>query len=88
VKVCPKKLYELIPEASRYYVKCSSTDPGAAVARVCSAGCIACMKCEKACPIGAVRVESNLARIDYAKCKNIGTCLDACPTKVIKKRGL
>lgn len=87
VKACPKDLYELLPAACGYYVKCRSADPGGVTAKVCKAGCIACMKCEKACPAGAVKVASNLSRIDPGKCQNIGKCFEVCPTKVIKKRG-
>jgi len=86
VKACPKNLYALLPVSSLYYVKCSSQDNAATKALVCKAGCIACMKCVKACPVGAPKVESSLSRIDPAKCQNIGKCLEACPTKVIKRR--
>lgn len=87
VKACPKNLYKILPETCGYYVKCSSTDAGAATAKVCKAGCIACLRCEKACPAGAVKVESNLSKIDPLKCKNMGKCFEVCPTKVIAKRG-
>lgn len=86
VKACPKRLYSLLPEKC-YYVKCSSKDAGAQTAKVCSSGCIACMKCEKACPSGAVKVESSLSKIDQNKCKHTAGCIEACPTKVIVKRG-
>lgn len=86
VKACPKNLFELMPVDKKYYVKCSSKDPGNVVMKVCPVGCIACKKCEKACPIGAIKVESNLARIDYKKCQNLGKCFEVCPTKVIVKR--
>jgi len=86
VKACPKALYVLGPVACRYYVKCSSKDPGRIVAKACKAGCIACLKCVQACPTGAAKVESNLSRIDPEKCQNVGKCFEACPTKVIFKR--
>ncbi len=86
VKACPKKLIHLIPATKPFYVKCSSKDPGAAVARVCQVGCIACGKCEKSCPEKAVKVDSFLARISYELCKNVGKCLEVCPRKIIKKR--
>ncbi|MCM8760770.1 MAG: RnfABCDGE type electron transport complex subunit B [Candidatus Omnitrophica bacterium] len=88
VKACPKGLFVLLDTLCRYYVKCSSKDPGGITAKACKAGCIGCMKCEKACPAGAIKVESNLARIDPAKCQNLGKCFEACPTKVITRRGL
>jgi len=85
VKICPKKLYFLKPLACKYYVKCNSKDPGSVTSKVCKAGCIACMKCEQACPAGAVKVKDNLSRIDPGKCQNIGKCFEVCPTKVIVK---
>jgi ferredoxin len=88
VKACPKGLFELIPVKLNYYVKCSSKDPGGVTAKVCKTGCIACMKCVNACPTGAVKVASNLSRIDYGKCQNAGKCFEVCPTKVIQKRML
>ena len=87
VKACPKNLCALLSLGVRYYVKCSSKDPGGVTAKVCKAGCIACLRCEKACPEGAVKVESNLSKIDMDKCRNMGKCSEACPTKVIVKRG-
>lgn len=86
VKACPKTLFELISIKTNYYVKCSSREPGNITTKVCKSGCIACRKCEKACPVNAIKVENNLSRIDYAKCQNIGKCLEACPTKVIIRR--
>ncbi|MCX5668177.1 MAG: RnfABCDGE type electron transport complex subunit B [Candidatus Omnitrophica bacterium] len=88
VAVCPKKLFELIPADKLYYVKCSSKDAGAVVAKACSAGCIACRKCEKACPSSAVKVENNLSKIDYGKCQNMGKCFEVCPTKAIVRRSI
>ena len=87
LNACPKNLFTLIPEKNHYYVKCSSKDSGSIVAKVCKSGCITCLKCEKACPETAVKVEYNLSKINYERCKNIGKCLEVCPTKVIIKRG-
>ncbi len=86
VTVCPKKLFELVPVDKLYYVKCSSKDAGSVVTKICSAGCIGCKKCEKACPLAAVIVENNLSKINYGKCQNIGKCFEVCPTKVVVKR--
>ena len=84
---CPKNLYVLSLITCTYYVKCSSKDPGGVTAKVCKAGCIGCLKCEKACPVGAPKIGAHLSRIDPAKCQNIGKCSEICPTKVIVKRG-
>jgi len=89
VNVCPKNLFSLIPAWSavaRVTVACSSRDMGKRVMSICGAGCIACHKCVKACPVGAIKVEGMLARIDYTKCTGCGACAKVCPTKVIKVR--
>ncbi len=86
VDVCPKSLFSLLKIDKKYYVKCKSTDPGAVVTKVCKSGCIACGKCEKACPTGAIKVENNLAKIYCDKCENFGKCFEVCPTKVIVRR--
>ncbi|MFA6609342.1 MAG: RnfABCDGE type electron transport complex subunit B [Candidatus Omnitrophota bacterium] len=86
VRECPKKIFVLMKSSSNYYVKCSSKEPGGVTAKACKSGCIACLKCQKACPTGAVKVESNLSKIDPDKCQNIGKCFEVCPTKVIVKR--
>jgi len=86
VRACPKNLFELIPIERKYYVKCSSMDTGNIVIKACKSGCIACMKCEKVCPVGAIKVESNLSRINYLKCQDMGKCFEVCPTKVIARR--
>lgn len=83
VKTCPNHIIHLIKDTSRVVVKCSSNDKGAQVRKVCSNGCIGCGKCERSCPEGAIKVENNLAVIDYDKCTGCGTCHDVCPVKCI-----
>ena len=82
-KACPDHLFEMIPETAMVYVGCASHDKGAFTRKVCKAGCIGCMKCQKTCEYGAIIVTENLASIDYEKCTNCGKCVEVCPTKVI-----
>ena len=84
VTKCPNHIIKIIPDTQRYYVKCSSTDPGGYTRKVCSAGCIACKKCEKVCEHDAIHVKNNYARFDVEKCINCGKCFEVCPVKVIQ----
>lgn len=83
-KVCPNNLIDMVPAGSDVYVSCSSTDRGAFIRKVCSAGCIGCGKCEKTCEYGAIAIIENLASIDPKKCTNCGACVEVCPTRVIR----
>lgn len=83
VKHCPKALIGIIPKAATIAVTCKSTQKGAVVRKLCTNGCIACLRCEKECPEGAIKVENNLAHIDYAKCTHCGRCAKVCPTGCI-----
>jgi RnfABCDGE-type electron transport complex B subunit len=84
-KVCPDGIISLRPLGYDYDVACHSHDSGKFVRSACKAGCIACKICEKNCPEGAIKVEDNLAVIDYEKCTSCGLCAEKCPAKVILK---
>jgi electron transport complex protein RnfB len=38
----------------------------------------------RTCPVDAIKLENNLARIDHAKCITCGLCVKKCPTSAIK----
>ncbi|MGE5633051.1 MAG: RnfABCDGE type electron transport complex subunit B [Caulobacteraceae bacterium] len=84
VKECPKAVIELAPAAATVHVLCENKEPGKVVKPKCNAGCIACKLCEKVCESKAIKVEGNLASIDYDLCTGCMKCVEKCPVKAIK----
>lgn len=83
VKVCPRKLIDIVPIDKFVHVRCMSHDKGKQTKDNCSVGCIGCKKCEKACQYDAIHVDAFLSGIDYNKCVSCGACVKACPTNAI-----
>jgi heterodisulfide reductase subunit A len=58
---------------------------GAAVARVDSKKCAACLICVRACPFGVPFINADgTSEIDPAKCHGCGVCAAECPAKAIQ----
>ncbi|WHH59989.1 RnfABCDGE type electron transport complex subunit B [Petroclostridium sp. X23] len=83
IKECPKAVIELASKDSKVHVLCKNLEKGKDVRQKCKTGCIACKLCEKACQYGAIKVENNVAVIDYSKCTNCNACVQKCPTRAI-----
>lgn len=93
VSECPRGIISLVNENLYTHVVCRNKEKGGAMKKSCSAGCIACKKCEKICREDvfadnpdidtAISVIDFLAVIDYEKCINCGKCAEACPQNVI-----
>ena len=60
-------------------------EKGKEVRSYCKTGCIGCGMCVRNCPEQAIKLEDNLAVIDYSICIGCGKCAEKCPSKCIKK---
>lgn len=54
------------------------------LAHVVKANCVGCGCCERACPVGAVKVVDGKAKVNLANCIGCGACQNACPVKPYK----
>jgi len=82
-RTCPNHVIYLIPDVVKVAVTCRNEEKGAATRKRCSHGCIGCHKCEKECPVQAVKIVNNLAVIDYDVCTGCGHCAEICTTGCI-----
>ncbi len=88
VKACPKGVIELRNKgikSRRIFVSCINKDKGGIARKACAVACIGCMKCQKVCEFDAIKIENNLAYIDFTKCKLCMKCVEECPTQAIWK---
>ncbi len=84
INTCPRHLIDLFPlDTVKAAVLCVNHDKGAQTRKQCKAGCIGCMKCQKVCPVEAVKVENFCAKVDYDKCIGCGKCHEECPVGCI-----
>ncbi len=52
--------------------------------KLCNYGCLGFGDCERACPFGAIKVNSKgVAEVDEAICTGCGLCVQACPRGII-----
>ena len=80
---CPRDLIVPVDYDKHTVIACNSHAKGAVTVRGCTQGCIGCGICLKICPHDAIKIEKNLAVIDYSLCTSCGLCAAVCPKKLI-----
>ena len=83
IKACPMNIIELVPYGKKHLVKCSNTDKGKTAIDACKVSCIGCGMCEKTCEKSAIKVNNNLAVMNYDLCDDCNACSEKCSRKCI-----
>ena len=50
----------------------------------CEYGCLGCGDCMKACPTGAICIDSGIAHVNSSLCVGCGVCVKTCPKGIIE----
>ena len=84
VDVCPKTLFSLQSLSQKLWVACKNRADGDTALAQCEVACTACGKCSVDAAPGLIRLENNLAVIDFAK-NHLATqnAIERCPTGAI-----
>ena len=80
---CPRGIIVPVEYDKHVRIACASHAKGAVTVRGCTQGCIGCSICVKICPMDAIRIENNLAVIDYSLCDSCGLCATVCTRRLI-----
>lgn len=84
VEVCPKDLFSLEPISHHLWVACKNRADGDTAELQCEVACTACGKCVADAPAGLMRLERELAVIDYSKNALANPqIIERCPTGAI-----
>ena len=86
LKACPRDIIELrkkFKKDRKIFVSCVNKDKGGIAKKYCSVACTGCIKCQKICTYDAVKIENNLAYINYSACKMCRKCVTECATNAI-----
>jgi Na+-translocating ferredoxin:NAD+ oxidoreductase subunit B len=65
VEVCPKGLFSLEPVSRRLWIACKNQADGDTAEAACEVACTACGKCVADAPPGLMKLNGNLAAVNY-----------------------
>ena len=84
VTICPKNLFSLHSKSHRLWVACKNLERAKDAKAECEVACTGCGICAKDAPEGLVKIENNLAVIDYTK-NDLASLevIQRCPTGAI-----
>ena len=80
VTSCPRGVLEMRLVDQPVDMRCRNPEMGKVVQQKCSAGCIGCERCAKACKFDAITIVNHLPVIDDSKCRHCMVCAEVCPT--------
>lgn len=83
VKACPQNLIEIHPVSQKFHVYCKSKDKGALAKKACDRACIGCSLCVKGTAEGGMKIDDNLAVVNYDNYCLTEESIAKCPTKAI-----
>ncbi len=84
VEVCPKGLFSLEPVSRKLWVACKNLADGDTAEASCEVACTACGKCVVDAAPGVMKLDNNLAVIDYAQNDRAAKkAIERCPTGAI-----
>lgn len=84
VDVCPKALFEIHPVSHQLWVACKNLQFGDSAEIECEVACNACERCVKDAANGLIKMQDNLAVIDYRlNDRAERTAIERCPTGAI-----
>ncbi len=79
VDVCPRTIIKMMPKDQTVVVMCRNEAIGRIARLQCKTACVACKRCEKACPTESIKVVKGVAIIDESTCTRCGACVPVCP---------
>ena len=84
VDICPRDLFSLQPISHKLWVACKNLEKGEAAEAECIVACNGCGRCALDAPGDLIRIDNNLAVIDYSKNAHASRiAIERCPTGAI-----